>query len=325
VATTDAFPSLLPLRGDPVWDVVGPASGAVTARPVDPGTLEAGPGPSQGKSTPWLPLAGILLVAVLVVGGLVLIGLTLVGALSHGNQLPGSPGFAGWPLVAIVVVAGALVWGARAYSNRGASSDNQGRARGWRWLTDSRVIGSALALLFLLAAVLVVNTPGYSSDIRELPGEVNGLIQQAVAQKEQGYPRIRISRVGIDLLLVKGDGKTPPVKYEAFTYPNADHLLADQGTPGNTYVYAHARTGMFWSLHDLNIGDPIEVDYGGGKVAHYRVSEIHKSVNWKDFKWLQPTSDDRLTLQTCNGWRDDDPRFIVVAHRVPDNSSALAQ
>jgi LPXTG-site transpeptidase (sortase) family protein len=80
---------------------------------------------------------------------------------------------------------------------------------------------------------------------------------------------------------------------------------------------------MFWNLHNLNIGDTIEVDYGGGKVNRYRVSELHKSVNWKDFSWLQPTSDDRLTLQTCNGWKDDDPRYIVVAHRVTDTPTAL--
>jgi LPXTG-site transpeptidase (sortase) family protein len=75
---------------------------------------------------------------------------------------------------------------------------------------------------------------------------------------------------------------------------------------------------MFWRLHDLRIGDLVDVDYGLGKTMHYRVAEIHPSVDWKDFSWLQPTSDDRLTLQTCNGWKDDDPRFIVVACRVPD-------
>jgi LPXTG-site transpeptidase (sortase) family protein len=121
------------------------------------------------------------------------------------------------------------------------------------------------------------------------------------------------------LLLVKGDGRTPPVKYEAFTYPGADHLLSGPTTGGsNSYVYAHARSGMFWRLHDLRIGDLVDVDYGLGKTMHYRVAEIHPSVDWKDFSWLQPTSDDRLTLQTCNGWKDDDPRFIVVARRVPD-------
>jgi LPXTG-site transpeptidase (sortase) family protein len=78
---------------------------------------------------------------------------------------------------------------------------------------------------------------------------------------------------------------------------------------------------MFWRLHDTHIGDTVEVDYGGGKVYRYRVSEIHPAVNWKDLSWLQPTGDDRLTLQTCNGWKDDDPRFIVVARRVQSQTA----
>ena len=322
-----AFPTLLPPRPDPVLNVVGPAAGAVEARPVDPAALKPAPLPSQdGDRFPWLPLGLILLVAVLLVGAIVLAIRTIASTSSSLNaHLPGVPPLPGWAWLAAVVVLGVLVWGAYALVNRPLSDDEQGERRGWRALLDSRIIGTALSAMFLLAAVLVINTPGYTPDIRELPGEVSGAIQSVVARPEPGYPRIRIKKVGIDLLLVKGDGKTPPVKYEAFTYPNADHLLADSSTPGNSYVYAHARDGMFWNLHNLSIGDVVEIDYGGGKIYRYRVSELHRSVSWKDFSWLQPTSDDRLTLQTCNGWRDDDPRFIVVAHRIPDTSTALAK
>jgi LPXTG-site transpeptidase (sortase) family protein len=73
---------------------------------------------------------------------------------------------------------------------------------------------------------------------------------------------------------------------------------------------------MFWNLHNLHIGDVVVVDYGSNKTLRYRVAEIHPKIFWKDFQWLQPTSDDRLTLQTCNGWKDEDPRFIVVARRI---------
>jgi LPXTG-site transpeptidase (sortase) family protein len=282
------------------------------------------------RSGLWLPLALVLVAAAALVGLVVVAVLALISMNHSGSQLPGNPQLPSWwgAVGAIIVVAGVAVFASRALSHRDRTDVAPGGPAPqrpiWRRLLDSRVIGVALAALLLVAAWnLSLNTPGgASADIRELPGEVNGLLQQAVAQPEPGYPRIRIQRVGIDLLLVKGDGKTPPVKYEAFTYPRADHLLADQ-SPGNTYVYAHARNGMFWNLHNLNIGDTIEVDYGGGKVNRYRVSELHKSVNWKDFSWLQPTSDDRLTLQTCNGWKDDDPRYIVVAHRVTDTPTAL--
>jgi LPXTG-site transpeptidase (sortase) family protein len=189
--------------------------------------------------------------------------------------------------------------------------------KGWRWIYDTRVLGLVAALALIAFGIVQLFPPGAKFDVSELPGLAGNSLQGTFAQPEGGYPRIKITRVSIDLLLVKGDGKTPPVKYEAYTYPNADHLLASSNdVGGNTYVYAHARTGMFWRLHDLRIGDVVEIDYGGGKSYRYRVSEIHPQVGWKDFAWLQPTTDDRLTLQTCNGWKDDDPRFIVVARRV---------
>ncbi|MHB8507904.1 MAG: sortase [Candidatus Dormibacteria bacterium] len=197
------------------------------------------------------------------------------------------------------------------------------RAPGWRWLLDLRLASTVVSGALVVYALVWASIPpgGGSPDIREIPGAIGSVVTQALgsAQPEAGYPRIRIDRVKIDLLLAKGDGKAPPVKAEAFTYPGADHLLTT-GTPGggNSYVYAHARQGMFWALHDLRIGDVVTVDYGGGKVLKYRVSELHPKVNWRDFKWLSPTTDDRLTLQTCNGWKDDDPRFIVVARRIQD-------
>jgi LPXTG-site transpeptidase (sortase) family protein len=195
-----------------------------------------------------------------------------------------------------------------------------------RQLRDTRVLGAIGAGVLLLIALLWGSIPpgGGTPDIRELPGEVSSLAQELFsgAQPESGYPRIRVDRVHINLLLVKGDGKTPPVKYEAYTYPGADHLLASASDGrSNTYIYAHARNGMFWELHDLHIGDVVVVDYGAGKVLRFRVSEIHPKIFWKDFKWLQPTGDDRLTLQTCNGWKDDDPRFVVIARRVSSTTA----
>jgi LPXTG-site transpeptidase (sortase) family protein len=196
-------------------------------------------------------------------------------------------------------------------------------------LRETRGIATVVAaLLVMLGLVLYFATPptesGLGPDLREIPGQVESLIQSVIggAKPEAGYPRIKIDHAGIDLLLVKGDGKTPPVRYEAFTFPGADHLL-DAGKDGksNSYVYGHARPGMFWNLHNLHIGDVVAVDYGGGKLLRYRVAEIHPKVSWKDFEWLQPTADNRLTLQTCNGWRDEDPRFIVVARRIADQTA----
>jgi len=202
-----------------------------------------------------------------------------------------------------------------------------------RWIRQPRSIALLLAFALIVAGAVMYGvqlaTPpdGGAPSITEIPGGVGALIDSVNPfgpKQESGYPRIKIDKVGINLLLVKGDGKTPPVKYEAFTYPGADHLLgvSNPGS-GNSYVYAHARPGMFWNLHNLHIGDTITIDFGSGKTIQYRVSQLHTSVDWRDLRWTYPTTDDRLTLQTCNGWRDQDPRFIVVALRV-SNQTALA-
>lgn len=242
-------------------------------------------------------------------------GLTLFGLGRGAPALPSSGG-----LTTLLIIA-ALSAAVLAIGISIATSEK----RGWRWILDTRVVALAAALVLIGFGLTQLFPPGAQFDVSEIPGLAGNALQGTLAQPENGYPRIKITRVSIDLLLVQGDGKTPPVKYEAFTYPNADHLLAagnDGG--GNSYVYAHARTGMFWRLHDLHIGDLVEVDYGNGKVLKYRVAELHPQVNWKDFSWLQPTTDDRLTLQTCNGWKDDDPRFIVVARRVTDQTASAA-
>ena len=258
-------------------------------------------------------LAGVVLSAVSLGLPLPVVG-TITSPIGGGAALPSSGGWTTWIIVAGFVLAVLVVGLAIATSEK----------KGWRWILDTRVVGLVAAMVLVSVGLTQLFPPGAQFDIRELPGLAGNALQGTLAQPESGYPRIKITRVSIDLLLVKGDGKSnPPVKYEAFTFPEADHLLASGNDgKGNNYVYAHARTGMFWNLHDLHIGDVAEVDYGGGKVYRYRVSEIHPSVNWKDLTWLQPTTDDRLTLQTCNGWKDDDPRFIVVARRIP-NQTAL--
>ena len=268
--------------------------------------LGVAPAPSRSIRGIVVALLATLAVAIGLVAAVIMTGLATP---ADGASTPSSSPWTTWIVVAIVVA------GVAALGLSIATSDK----KGWRWIYDTRVLGLVMAFALISYGVTQLFPPGAEFDIRQLPGLAGNSLEGLTAQPESGYPRIKITKVGIDLLLVKGDGKTPPVKYEAFTYPNADHLLAGGGAGNsNSYVYAHARTGMFWNLHNLHIGDEIQVDYGGGKVYRYRVSEIHPRVSWKDFTWLQPTADDRLTLQTCNGWRDDDPRFIVVAHRITD-------
>ena len=130
------------------------------------------------------------------------------------------------------------------------------------------------------------------------------------------YPRIEVPSVGISLAIVPGDGGSPPAVAEAFTYPGADHLVTgSHGGGGNTYLYAHSRNGMFLALHRVALGALVIIDFGHGDTLRYRVAAIHASVDARDLSYVKQTADDRVTLQTCDGWRDLDPRFIVIAER----------
>jgi hypothetical protein len=124
--------------------------------------------------------------------------------------------------------------------------------------------------------------------------------------------RIEIPRLGINLPIAEGD---VPRDVDRAQTPNfwAFHL---PGTsmfgPGNTYIYAHARVGMFLSLWDARVGDVVIVRTPNG-TREYLVEEVHPRVPPTEVSWAGPTQDTRLTLQTSTGPYGTDPRFVVIA------------
>ena len=128
-----------------------------------------------------------------------------------------------------------------------------------------------------------------------------------------GY-RIKIARLVIDLPIAEGDIERDTVRQET---PNnfAFHLpgTALPGDRGNTYIYAHARTGMFLSLWNARVGDEVVIVAPDGRERGYVVREVHPRVEPTDVSWAQPTTTERLTLQTSTGPNPGDPRFVVIA------------
>lgn len=128
-----------------------------------------------------------------------------------------------------------------------------------------------------------------------------------------GY-RIQMPRLGIDLPIAEGDvqrdvviQKTP--ENFAFHFPGT----AIPGTFGNSYLYAHAREGMFIRLWDARVGDEVTITTPAGGELKFVVTEVHPRVPPEATSWLQPAGDERLTLQTSTGPNRADPRFVVVA------------
>lgn len=138
----------------------------------------------------------------------------------------------------------------------------------------------------------------------------NGAPSQAIPE---GY-RIQLPRLGIDLPIDEGDIKRDiedqrtPLNY-AFHLPGT----ALPGQQGNTYLYAHARRAMFLSLWNAQPGDQVFVSAPDGRVLAYFVRAVLPRVAPADVSSAEPTTAERLTLQTSTGPKPSDPRFVVIA------------
>src|SRR6266571_2364887 len=93
-----------------------------------------------------------------------------------------------------------------------------------------------------------------------------------------GY-RIAMPRLGIDLPIAEGDLQRDVVIQRtpenfAFHFPGT----AIPGTLGNSYIYAHARRGMFLSLWNARVGDNVSITTPGGVEIKFLVTEVHPRV-----------------------------------------------
>lgn len=144
--------------------------------------------------------------------------------------------------------------------------------------------------------------------------------------------RIVVSSLGIDLAIVQ------PKANEKFPLCDvAEYLhLSDRYQPGQggvTYLYAHARPGMFGIfLHDLLvkrtnrlIGVTIQVYTSDDMVFTYKIAEmvLHQTTLNAAYAW--PMADGEvLMLQTCETGRVGGPIMIAEAVLVSSRSASHA-
>lgn len=128
-----------------------------------------------------------------------------------------------------------------------------------------------------------------------------------------GY-RVQIPRLGIDLPILEGDIERDTVRLQtpegyAFHLPGT----ALPGGGSNTYLYAHARRGMFLTLWNAQVGDVVWISTPDGLALRYVVTEVRPRVPPQDVSIAAPSATEQLTLQTSTGPDPSDPRFVVVA------------
>jgi hypothetical protein len=153
--------------------------------------------------------------------------------------------------------------------------------------------------------------------------------------------QMQIPSVGINIRIHKA--ATPaqcdfPPEYDAW-------ILCGGSEPGrgtNSYIFSHARTGMFLPLWNVQVGAEVRVLMSDSRVLRYVVTEVHANVSCPDTRepgmeywgvtpppalryappgcpgaaWAQPTDHERLTLQTSQGYNRNWGEFIVVAEPV---------
>ena len=162
-------------------------------------------------------------------------------------------------------------------------------------------------------AVAPLVTPTASATPSAVATDASASPSPTVRPIGDGY-RIQIPRLAIDLPIAEGDIEREVVVQQ--TPENFAFHLPGTAIPGmgsNSYIYAHARRGMFLTLWNARAGDQVLVSTPDGVALKYVVTEVHPRVPPEDTSWILPTSSERLTLQTSTGPSRDDPRFVVVA------------
>jgi hypothetical protein len=153
--------------------------------------------------------------------------------------------------------------------------------------------------------------------------------------------QMQIPSIGLNIRVRQATTKAqcdfPPVD------PPAAWVLCGGSQPGhgtNSYMFSHARTGMFLPLWNVQLGAEVRVLMSDKAVLVYRVTEIHANVSCPDTRepqmtywgvtpppalryaapgcpqggfWTAPADHERLTLQTSQGYNRNWGEFIVVA------------
>ena len=128
---------------------------------------------------------------------------------------------------------------------------------------------------------------------------------------------IRIPRIGVEKAVVEGVG-VPDLKKGPGHYPTTPL----PGQPGNAAIAGHRTTygAPFYHLDELGNGDRIEVTTRQGEFT-YEVTD-KRVVKPSQSEVLDPTTDNRLTLTTCNPRFSASQRLVVVSKLVDNPAPA---
>ncbi|HET7030195.1 MAG TPA: sortase [Candidatus Limnocylindrales bacterium] len=129
--------------------------------------------------------------------------------------------------------------------------------------------------------------------------------------------RVTVSSVGINLPVIRGTSSYPKCGV-AMYLPE----VAQPREPGITFLYAHARRGMFlplltrWKVDRgaSLIGKTVKVYTSDSYVISYRINKVR--VTSKPMTGVRTLATSRLWLQTSTGPNTTYPKLIVEGYRI---------
>ncbi len=145
--------------------------------------------------------------------------------------------------------------------------------------------------------------------------------------------RIRIPAIQLDAPIVEAQSRLVKVDgqfFQQWLAPDEQAVgwhtsSATLGLPGNTVLNGHHNVWgeVFGRLIDLNEGDYIIVSSGQTNFVYLITNKmilpeknVSLEIREKNAQWLQPSTDERLTLVTCWPKTNNTHRLIIVAKPV---------
>ncbi len=165
----------------------------------------------------------------------------------------------------------------------------------------------------------VVSAPPTSTPLITLPPLSSGVLPTASPSvpADRVATRVRIAALKIDLPVV-----APPPGDNPYPYCNVAMYLQDLGQPGQgraTYLYAHARTGMFLPLLDASLvqngksmlGMVVEVWTSDNQRFLYDITEVRRHQT--DLNEAANATTEQLWLQTSEGPKGTPGKLQLIA------------
>lgn len=148
--------------------------------------------------------------------------------------------------------------------------------------------------------------------------------------------QLEIPAVGINVLV----RQSTSAETDSFPPTDAAYILRAGNQPGrntNSYVFAHALNSLFKPLWNIQIGAEVLVRMSDDSILRYVVTEVRPNVPCPDpnatqnnppnpplalqihdnceegASWTVPTSYERLTLQTSQGFNRNWGELVVIA------------